>query len=238
MLGGLVFVVSLCRARLAPWWVVATFVAGQAGVMTGGDGTPIGLAGSALLALTFGALALSVPGARSAHRRRHPVGRRGGRRLTLLVARLPAGSTIPQSYAAVAACTRSRQPQALARTRLTSVVTVGLSRNISRAMSRPVRRRASAMSSSCSRGVSRARSGGGVLGVMLLTSSPGDVASCLRSVGRRAASLFARGTLTGILRSANSPRRSLREPRRTACEPNRLLVHRTWQTPTSRKGQP
>ena len=65
MLGGLVLIVALCRTRLAPWWVLVSFVAGQVGVMTGGDGTPIGLAGSALLALTFGALGLSVLGGRT-----------------------------------------------------------------------------------------------------------------------------------------------------------------------------
>lgn len=56
MLGGLVFVLALSRAGITPWWVVVTFVAGQVGVMTGGDGTPIGVAGSAMLALTFGYL--------------------------------------------------------------------------------------------------------------------------------------------------------------------------------------
>jgi hypothetical protein len=56
LLGGLILVIALWRARFAPWWVVVTFVAGQAGVMTGGDGTPIGAAGSGMLAVTFGAL--------------------------------------------------------------------------------------------------------------------------------------------------------------------------------------
>lgn len=56
MLGGLVFVIALWRCGFAPSWVVATFVAGQIGVMTGGDGTPIGAAGSAMLAVTFAAL--------------------------------------------------------------------------------------------------------------------------------------------------------------------------------------
>jgi len=56
VLGGLIFVAALWRGGLAPWWAVVTFVVGQVGVMTGGDGTLLGAIGSAMLAVTFAAL--------------------------------------------------------------------------------------------------------------------------------------------------------------------------------------
>lgn len=59
-LGVLLLLVGLAREGDAPWWLLISFVAGQVGVLTGGDGTALGLAGSAMLALTFGALGRQV----------------------------------------------------------------------------------------------------------------------------------------------------------------------------------
>lgn len=55
-LGLLVLVVALRRRRLLPAWPIATVVLGSVGVFIGGDGSPVGVAGSALLGATVVAL--------------------------------------------------------------------------------------------------------------------------------------------------------------------------------------
>lgn len=59
-LGGLLLGVALWRAKLVPGWLPAALLAGFAAVNTGGDGTAVGVAGSALLAAAFGFVGLRL----------------------------------------------------------------------------------------------------------------------------------------------------------------------------------